>query len=123
MKDLLFTAADMCSNDYKRRFAAEYLQLSIRHAKLSQMLERWDADELEFEPTCPRPLYDRQLTAMADYKSVLEARAKIEGIDLRKYEKIVEAYANDITQDARLYVSCKDYVAEAPHPDSEQWEQ
>ena len=45
------------------------------------------------------------------------------GIDLRKYEKVVEAYANDITQDDRLYVSCKDYVAEAPHPDSEQWEQ
>lgn len=76
------TAALMASADYKERFAAEYYQLETRHEKLQAMVEKWDKGELNFTPTCPRSCYDLQLRAMADYKAVLEMRAKIEGIEL-----------------------------------------
>ena len=83
MNELQYTAANMCSTDYKDRFCAEYAQLKIRYLKLNDMLDKWDAGTLEFEPTCPRVLYEKQLRAMADYKDVLEARAKIEHVDLQ----------------------------------------
>lgn len=68
----------MQSDDYKDRFTAEYLQLSIRHDKLKKMVENWDS--LTFLPTCPKSIYDMQLRAMRDYLTVLEARAAIEHI-------------------------------------------
>ena len=46
------------------------------------MLEKWDKDELDFEPTCPYSTYEMQIKAMRDYISVLEARAVMENIDL-----------------------------------------
>jgi len=80
---LLATVFDMKSPDYKKRFAAEYRQLKIRYEGLKRMCEKWDAGELDFTPTCPRAIYDKQLSAMVDYLSVLEVRAYDEGIDLR----------------------------------------
>ncbi len=44
----------MQSEDYKERFKAEYYQLEIRTEKLKAMLDKWDAGELSFKPTCPR---------------------------------------------------------------------
>ena len=44
----------MRSEDYKQRFKAEYYQLKIRTEKLKAMLDKWDAGELSFKPTCPR---------------------------------------------------------------------
>lgn len=82
MKELQETAAMMCSADYKERFCAEYYQLEARYEKLKAMVEKWDKGELSFTPTCPRSTYDLQLRAMADYKAVLEMRAKIEGVEL-----------------------------------------
>ena len=82
MKELQETAAMMCSADYKERFRAEYYQLETREEKLKAMVEKWDKGELSFTPTCPRSTYDLQLRAMADYKAVLEMRAKIEGVEL-----------------------------------------
>lgn len=82
MKELQETAAMMSSSDYKDRFRAEYYQLETRYEKLKAMVEKWDKGELSFTPTCPRSTYDLQLRAMADYKAVLEMRAKIEGIEL-----------------------------------------
>lgn len=82
MKELIETAAMMSSADYKERFRAEYYQLQTRLAKLHAMVEKWDNGQLNFTPTCPRSLYDLQLRSMADYKAVLEARAKIEGVEL-----------------------------------------
>ena len=70
------------SPDYKKRFEAEYRQLRIRYEGLKRMCERWDAGVLDFTPTCPRAVYDKQMAAMVDYLSVLEIRAFDEGIDL-----------------------------------------
>ncbi len=82
MKALQETATAMCSADYKERFRAEYYQLKIRLSKLMGMLDKWDNDELDFVPTCPRSIYDLQVRAMSDYKAVLEARAKMENVEL-----------------------------------------
>lgn len=72
----------MQSESYKERFKAEYFQLAIRLQKLRDMVEKWDAGTLNFEPTCPREMYDKQLMAMSQYLDVLEKRAKIEDIEL-----------------------------------------
>lgn len=72
----------MISDDYKERFLAEYQQLKIRYDGLCNMIDKWDKDELNFQPTCPRSTYDLQLSAMENYLAVLEARAVMEGIEL-----------------------------------------
>lgn len=77
------TIGMMTSMDYRDRFRAEYFQLSVRLGKLKNMLSMWDKGNLKFKPTCPRSTYTLQVRAMEDYKAVLEARAKIEGVDLR----------------------------------------
>lgn len=79
---LLETIDMMCSSDYKERFKAEYYQLDERYRGLSAMLDKWDRDELEFIPTCPRSTYNMQIKAMAEYLAVLEARAVMEDITL-----------------------------------------
>ena len=82
MISLQDTVEMMNSEDYKDRFKAEYYQVYIRFVKLKAMLEKWDKDELDFEPTCPYSTYEMQIKAMRDYISVLEARAVMENIDL-----------------------------------------
>lgn len=72
----------MQSADYKKRFKAEYHQLSIRTEKLHDFLYKWDNNMIDFEPKTPRSVYDLQIRAMKDYLAVLEARAAIEDIDL-----------------------------------------
>lgn len=76
------TAVGMISSDYKERFKAEYAQLVIRYEGLKGMLKKWDDGTLEFEPTCPRSIYNMQIKAMSEYIAVLEARAAIENVDL-----------------------------------------
>jgi len=80
--ELKHTVSLMLSSDYKERFIAEYLQVKIRYEKLIAMCNKWDEGKLEFTPTCPRSLYADQLGYMQAYMSVLEERAKLEGIDL-----------------------------------------
>ncbi len=106
MKELIETAAMMSSADYKERFRAEYYQLETRLAKLHAMVKKWDNGELNFTPDCPRSLYELQVRSMAEYKAVLEARAKIEGIDLHEVKAglgapaTTEAYPrNTVTQE------------------------
>jgi hypothetical protein len=82
MKDLKETVDLMLSEDYKDRFKAEFYQLKIRHDKLKIMLDKWDNGELDFKPTCPREMYDKQLAGMAQYLDVLADRAEIEHIVL-----------------------------------------
>lgn len=82
MISLQDTVEMMNSEDYKERFKAEYYQVFIRFVKLKAMIEKWDKDELDFEPTCPYSTYEMQIKAMRDYISVLEARAVMENIDL-----------------------------------------
>lgn len=72
----------MQSENYKDRFRAEYYQLVIRYNKLVEILEKWDNNTLEFEPTCNRGIYNFQVRAMADYIACLETRAMIEGVEL-----------------------------------------
>lgn len=83
-KPLIDTVFLMKSKDYKERFIAEYQQLAIRYKGLKAMLEKWDKGELTFVPTCLRSTYNMQITAMTDYLAVLEARAVMEGIELKE---------------------------------------
>ena len=80
--ELKDTVELMTSEDYKKRFIAEYCQVMIRYEKLMYMLERWDNNLLNFVPTCPRSTYNMQIRAMSDYIAVLESRAVMEGIIL-----------------------------------------
>ena len=82
MTTLPDTSILMCSNDYKERFKAEYMQLAIRYRGLLNMCEKWDRNELAFTPTCPRSTYDMQLRAMREYMAILEMRAVMESIKL-----------------------------------------
>ena len=46
------------------------------------MVSKWDNGKLNFIPTCPRSTYDLQIDGMKKYLTVLQMRAKIEGIEL-----------------------------------------
>ena len=72
----------MLSQDYKERMKGEYYHLLNRKENLEAVLKLWDSGKLTFTPDCPRSIYDLQMRAMSDYKAVLEARAKIEGVAL-----------------------------------------
>lgn len=70
------------SSNYKDRFLAEYCQLKDRYNKLHRMLVRWEAKTLDFQPTCPFEVLEKQAAIMGQYLKQLEIRAEIEGIDL-----------------------------------------
>jgi hypothetical protein len=72
----------MNSEDYKERFKAEYFQVAIRYKKLKEMTDKWDKNELNFTPTCPRSIYELQLKAMTEYITILEVRAAVEKVSL-----------------------------------------
>ena len=80
--DLQTITTLMLSSDYKDRMKAEYYHLLNRKENLEAVLKLWDSKKLNFTPDCPRSIFDLQLKAMNDYKAVLEARAKIEKIEL-----------------------------------------
>ncbi len=84
--ELIDTVVPMLSADYKERFCAEYNQLCIRGRKLIKMLEKWEAGELNFTPTCPRELLEKQAGLMNELMGVMEERARIEGIYFSAYE-------------------------------------
>ena len=73
----------MVSDDYKDRFKAEFYQTYIRYRRLVDMVRAWDNGTLDFTPTCPHNVYDRQLEYMNGYLDILRSRAEIEHIDLR----------------------------------------
>lgn len=74
------TVEDMLSEDYKRRFVAEYHQIDYRTEKLLEMINKYHMGKLSFEPTCPIRLLEKQLKAMKEYRDYLEIRASIEHI-------------------------------------------
>lgn len=76
------TVQMMVSEDYKERFKAEYLQLKIRMAGLSNMLKKYKEGTLTFKPSCSYDLLNAQFKAMKMYASYLEERAAIENIEL-----------------------------------------
>lgn len=105
--ELKETALLMVSPNYKDRFIAEYCQLAIRYIKLNEMLSKWDNGKLDFVPTCPRSTYELQIDAMHKYMAVLEARAKMEGIDLNASNTEEEKSDEQMTMDEVVHeVSC-----------------
>ena len=72
----------MNSADYKDRFKAEYLQTKIRYEKLHNMIVKYEAGTLDFDPDCPLELLKSQASMMGNYLFALEKRAEIEKIDL-----------------------------------------
>lgn len=82
MEELKDTVALMLDESYKSRFRAEYWQLRIRAEKLAAMVLKYEEGTLNFEPTCSLGLLQNQLEAMDRYLALLQARAKIEKIEL-----------------------------------------
>lgn len=80
--ELKDTVKEMKSRDYKKRFVAEYWQLSIRYYKLRNLLVEYDAHKLKFKLNSPVRVLRKQLKAMGEYLYCLEVRAKAEDIDL-----------------------------------------
>lgn len=78
--DLKDTVEDMCSNDYKRRFRAEKLQLEYRMKKLSKFLEEFD--ESNSVINTPKEVFQTQLHGMAVYYAALCTR---EVLDIEWY--------------------------------------
>lgn len=76
----------MCSEDYKERFIAEYLQVKIRYEKLKNFCNKIEVEKmLGKEVTkhdCPLELLREQQKYMGLYLSVLEKRALIENVEL-----------------------------------------
>lgn len=80
--ELINTVELMNSADYKDRFKAEYLQAKIRYDKLDKMTVKYEANTLDFTPTCSLELLKEQKKHMGNYIRTLKIRAEIEGIDL-----------------------------------------
>lgn len=79
--DIKYYANLVTSPDYKERFIAEFNELRICMSKLKDLLNRWDAGKLDFTPSCPKELLEKQYGTMHDYYEVLKIRAHIEGIN------------------------------------------
>lgn len=81
--ELKETVELMNSDDYVRRFQAEYLQTKIRYDKLHKMLIKYEAGTLDFEPKCSIEILKEQKSYMGNYLRMLEIRAEIEDIELK----------------------------------------
>ncbi len=83
------TVEYMLSADYEKRFVAEYLQTKIRYEKLKDFCNKIEASDLTgaVPPNhdCPICLLRQQQRAMGEYLHILETRAIIEKIDLKRY--------------------------------------
>ena len=82
MTELKDTSDMMVSDDYKKRFVAEYAQLKMRYKKLYAVLEKYAVDKLDFKPTCPIEILYEQLDHMEAYLNILKIRANYEDIEL-----------------------------------------
>ena len=74
------TVEMMFSDDYKKRFVAEYVQTKIRYKKLHRMTTKYEAGTLDFEPQCSLELLKEQKMHMGNYIHTLEVRTEIENI-------------------------------------------
>lgn len=86
--ELKETVELMNSEDYKDRFIAEYKQTNIRYEKLKNFCNKIEVEAmLGKEVTkhdCPLELLIEQQRYMRLYLSVLEKRALIENVELKK---------------------------------------
>ena len=69
--------------DWQQRFVLEYKELLERVVKLERMLNNWD--NLNFTPKCSKELLTAQYNTMRAYLSILEERAIIEDVNLKKF--------------------------------------
>ena len=85
--------ATLMTEDYSKRFIAEYLQNKIRYERLRIFIAKWRSceirgmdvkDALGFKPTTPLGILQDQEELMDRYLRVLELRAAIDGIDLKR---------------------------------------
>lgn len=76
------TVPMMDNADYKERFKAEYYQTKIRYDKLHNMIVKYEAGTLDFEPSCSLDILKKQASYMGQYLYVLEVRAQIEDVEL-----------------------------------------
>lgn len=67
---------------YVSRMIAEYHELKDKYTKLHRMLAKHEAGTLDFKPTCPIELLERQANVMGEYLHILEVRAEIENVKL-----------------------------------------
>lgn len=81
-RTLADTVKLMQSKSYKDRFKAETLQLGIRVHQLDKMIQKYEAGELDFEPTTPIAILKTQFLVMGSYLALLNYRAELEGISL-----------------------------------------
>ena len=99
MMELKETSGIMCSEDYKERFVAEYVQTKIRYERLKAFNTKIEAahhvafmkpvDAEDKAPRvempkhdCPDDLLREQQRVMGEYLHILELRAVIEGVAL-----------------------------------------
>lgn len=86
--ELKDTVDNMLSDNYKKRFEAEYTQTKIRYEKLVTLLDKKRAADLTdhnyvgFDLNTPPALLEQQMAAMKDYLDILRVRAIIEGIKI-----------------------------------------
>ena len=81
-KELKDTVDYMLSDDYKKRFIAEFEQVKIRRAKLVNMLWKYKNSTLDFKLSSDIHIYQAQVSVMDTYLTILEHRAEDEHIDL-----------------------------------------
>lgn len=79
---LVDTSLLVKSSDFKDRFKAGYYQTKIQYDKLRQIIVKYEAGTLNFEPKCDLELLKAQAKSMDNYLYALETRAQIEGIVL-----------------------------------------
>lgn len=90
MIEIKDTTELMLSISYKERFVAEYWQTKIRYEKLKEFNTRIEAASIcsekveEPKHDCPTNLLREQQKVMGEYLHILEIRAIIENVDLRR---------------------------------------
>ena len=86
--DLSQTVELMSSNNYKKRFIAEYAQIEIRIKRLEKLIKSLEDNTCPkcFEPTCDIAILKSQYKTMNAYRATLIFRAAIEEIELPEVE-------------------------------------
>lgn len=76
------TSELMLSSNYANRLKAEYRQLVIRIYNLEKYIPKTEEEKDNYKCAVPLYLLNRQLAVMKEYKEILEARARLDWVDL-----------------------------------------
>ena len=72
----------MDNDKYRRRFIAEYREMTVRHKRHCDLLTQYEHGTLEDELPCSFSLLAEQCTLLGRYIGILKLRAKAEDIEL-----------------------------------------